>query len=160
MFEWFNKRRKKMARRGKKQKIPMKPLEYPPKIILAWAKAVDGHEKIQEWLAENGYEELAVSVWALKLKQDARDWLMENGFPHLMAMINAAEGNEPALNWLKTHNFQLFYNMALAIDGEKEGFQWIQANATPDIFLLTQAIKKLKDSIEENHNDMHKFGAD
>lgn len=161
MLNWFRKKRGSgITRKGKRHKVPMKPLEYSPKIILAWTKAIEGNEDIQSWLAENGFEELAVSIWALKLKQDARDWLMENGFPHIMAMINAAEGNEPARKWLKTHNFILFYNMALAIDGEKEGYQWIQANSTPDIFLLTQAMKKLKDNIEENHNDIHKFGTD
>jgi len=157
---WFKRKKKQFIGRNKRQKVPMKPLEYPPKIILAWAKAVEGHEGITSWLAENGYEELSIACWAIKLKKDAREWLMDNGFPHIMAMINAAEGNEQARNWLLTHNFQLFYHMALAIDGEKEGFQWIQQNATPDIFILTQAIKKVKDGIEENHNDIHKFGTD
>jgi hypothetical protein len=156
MWNFF--KRKKNEFKAKRQKVAMNPLEYSPKIILAWAKAIDGHENIREWLAKNGYEELAVSCWAIRLKNDARDWLMENGFPHLMAMINAAEGNEQARDWLKKHGFTMLYNLGLAGDGEQEGFAWLKQHCTPDLFILAQTIRKVKDQIEERHNDVHSFG--
>jgi hypothetical protein len=156
MWNFFNRNKNKF--RTGRQKVAMNPLEYPPKIILAWAKAIEGHEEIREWLAKNGYEELAVACWAIRLKNDARDWLMQNGFPHLMAMINATEGNEQARDWLKKHGFTMLYNLGLAGDGEQEGFAWIQKNCTPDIFILAQTIRKVKDQIEERHNDVHRFG--
>jgi hypothetical protein len=155
---WNFLKRKKNNFRINPQKVAMNPLEYPPKIILAWAKAIEGHEEIREWLAKNGYEELAVACWAIRLKNDARDWLMQNGFPHLMAMINATEGNEQARDWLKKHGFTMLYNLGLAGDGEQEGFAWIQKNCTPDIFILAQTMRKVKDQIEERHNDVHRFG--
>jgi hypothetical protein len=156
MWKFFQRKGKQM--RGKRTKVPMNPLEYPPKIILAWAKAIEGHDEIRDWLAKNGYEELAVACWAIRLNTDSRDWLMENGFPHLMAMINAAEGNEQARIWLEKHGFTMLYNLGLAGDGEQEGFAWIQKNCTPDIFILAQTIRKIKDEIEERHNDVHSFG--
>ncbi len=97
---------------------------------------------------------------AIYLKNDARDWLMNNGYAHLMAMINAAEGKVQAQNWLKSNGFDQLYHMALSIDGERESWDWLGKNVPVDIFLLTKAIKKIKDGIEENHNDVHSFGKD
>lgn len=141
-------------------KTKVKPLNYSPKIILGWAKAIEGNKEILEWLTKNGYEELTIACWAIRLQNDARTWLIENGYAHLMAFIHASEGDEKAIKWLKNNRFDLLYNMALAIDGENENFIWVRKNATPDIFLLTQTIKKVKDDIEYNHNNVHSFGVD
>ena len=73
---------------------------------------------------------------------------------------NAAEGNESAQKWLLSHQFGLLYHMAMAIEDERESVMWIAKNATQDIFLLTKTIKKVKDNIEENHNDIHSFRKD
>lgn len=153
----FNSSKKKYT---KPVKISVKPFEYHPKIILAWAKAVEGNQDLLNYLIDNDFKELVMATYAIQLKDKARDWLMDNGYPHVMAMINAAEGNEEALNWLKKNNFNLFYNMALAIEGENEGFIWIRRNASPEIFILTNSIKKVKDEIEEYNNDLHKRSTD
>lgn len=138
----------------------IKSIDYPAKIILAWAKAIEGHQDLLKWLNENGYEELVMATYAIKLKQEAREWLTQNGYAHLMAFINAAEGNEKALKWLYAHQFHLLYYMALAIEDDQEAWKWLKTKSTQDIFLLTITIKRIKDQIEENHNDVHSFGKD
>lgn len=143
-----------------KAKVEFATLNYPSKIILAWVKALEGNSDLSKFLLENGYEELFHTTNAIKLKQEARDWLMNNGYPHLMAMVNAAEGNESAQRWLQVHGFELLFHVALAVDDEMESFAWLKANSSPDIFLLARTIKKLKDQIEFNHNDMYSFGKD
>lgn len=140
--------------------VPMKNLDYSPKIILAWCKALEGDHDFAAFLLNNGYEELFYATQAIRLKQEARDWLMENGYPHLMAMINAAEGNESALNWLKIHDFEILYHIAEAVESQMDSFAWLKANATEDLFLLAKTIKTVKDDIEFNHNDIHSFGKD
>lgn len=155
---FFNNNPKK--RYKKPVKVGIKPFTYHPKIILAWAKAIDGNNELLKYLIDNDLNELAMATYAIKLKDEAREWLMNNGYPHVMAMINAAEGNEDALDWLKKNKFDLFYNMARAIDGENEGLIWIRKNATPDIFILTTSIRKVKDEIEEFNNDLHKRSTD
>lgn len=144
----------------KKANITHAQLDYPPKIILAWCKALEGNSEISLYLLENGYEELFHTTNALLLKQQARDWLMQNGYPHLMAMVNAAEGNESALHWLEVHKFTLLYHVANGVEGEMSSFGWLKEHADPTIFLLTRTIKKIKDQIEFNHNDMYSFGKD
>jgi hypothetical protein len=134
-----------------------KALDYHPKVLLAWAKAIEGNTQLLLWLKENDFPELAMATHAIYLRDDARNWLLNNGFPHLMAMINAAEGNESAQNWLKLHGFELLYHIALAVEDEQTSWKWLGENTTPDIFILTQTIKKVKDSIEEHHNDVHSF---
>lgn len=152
--------KKKNSKSQALEKADVKDITYPAKIILAWAKALEGHSNITEWLLENGYKELVMTNSAIRLKDEARDWLLKNGFPHLMAMVNASEGNKQAQNWLLKHGFLSLYHMALAIEDERESWDWLSKNVPVDIFLLTQTIKKVKDQIEENHNDIHSFGKD
>jgi hypothetical protein len=161
MFNFFKK--KKETNSVKAQKVVAKSFSYHPKIILAWAKAIEGDEKFLTYLNENGFKELVMATHALQLSDKAREWLMENGYPHVMAMINAAEGNAQALAWLKKNDFLVFCHMALAIDHENEpsasdptGFYWLKKYATPDIFILTEAIQKMKDEIEADNADIHK----
>lgn len=146
--------------KGRPLKFTAPPFDYHPKIILAWAKGIEGNSQLLDYLYENGYKELVMATHAIRLKDEAVDWLMKNGYPHFMAMINAAEGNQQALEWLKKNNFLLFYNMALAIESEDEGFKWINQNSTQEIFYLTKCIKTVKEEIERGHNDYHKYSAD
>jgi hypothetical protein len=159
MFNLFNKKEKKTIIEPI-QKLEVKNIDYHPKVILAWAKALEGHAEIATWLNENGYEELVIANAAINLKNEARTWLMQNGYPHLMAMIHGAEGDLKAQKWLLANNFELLYFIAMAVENEQEAWNWIKQNATQDIFLLTQTIKKVKDKIEETHNDIHSFGKD
>lgn len=144
----------------KKANIEFSQLNYPPKIILAWVKALEGNTELNKFLFDNGYEELFHTTNALMLNQKARDWLMKNGYPHLMALVNGAEGNESAQHWLQVHGFELLYHVARGADGEMEDYGWLKANADETLFLLTRTIKKMKDQIEFNHNDMYSFGKD
>lgn len=159
MSSWFKKNKRKVEIE-KTQKTTLKPLDYHPKIILAWAKAIDGNDDLVLWLKNNGFEELAMATYAIYLRQEARIWLQSNGYAHILAFINAAEGNESAQKWLLTHDFEVLYHMSLAIEDEQESWSWLGVNVTPDLFLLTQTIKKVKDKIEENHNDVHSFRKD
>ena len=144
----------------KRSKIEFAQLNYPPKILLAWVKAMEGNSDLGKFLLDNGYEELFYLTHALQLKQEARDWLMKNGYPHLMAMVNAAEGNQSALHWLEVHGFELLYHVADAVEGEMESFDWLKIHSSELIFGVTKTIKRMKDDIEFNHNDMHSFGRD
>ena len=143
-----------------KANIQFATLNYDPKIMMALVKELEGEHDFGIWLLNNGYPELYHMAQAIKLKQEARNWLMENGYPHLMAMVNASEGNESAQHWLKVHGFELLYHVALGVEGEMESFAWLKAHSTEMVFLLTRTIKKLKDEIEFNHNDMYSFGKD
>jgi len=156
MASWF----KKKVKSSNIEKVEFKPIDYPAKIILAWCKAIDRNTDILQWLKENGYQELVMATYAIYLREDARVWLQKNGYTHLMAMINAAEGNEPAQKWLLRNNFETLYHIAMAVESEMESFDWLGKNAPADIFLLAQTIKKVKDQIEENHNDVHSFRKD
>ena len=165
MLSFFKKKKSKKINIHETKKIKTKSFSYHPKIILAWAKSIDGEEKFLDYLKDNGFKELVMATHAILLKDKARDWLMENGYPHVMAMINGAEGNEQALSWLKMNDFMVFYHIALAVDHQSElsvanptGFYWLKKYATHDIFLLTEVIQRVKDEIEDDNRDVHKRG--
>lgn len=153
------KRKKEKNPEERPQNLRAELKVYPNKIILAWAKSLEGNKDITQWLLENGYEELVQFNQAVYLKQVARNWLMENGFPHLMAYLNAAEGNEKAQSWLKLNGFTDLYHSALAVEGEKEGWDYMNQKGDQELFLFSQILKNIKDKIEERHNDIHSFGS-
>ena len=157
---WFKKKVKQTEQQVTPQRVEVFAFEYPAKVILAWAKAIEGDAKFLAFLKNNGFEELAIATHAIYLETDARDWLTNSGFAHLMAMIHGAEGNEKAQKWLLTNKFTLLYHMARAIDHEEEDIQWIKMNAPVEFQLLTRSIQIVKDRIEENHNDIHSFNKD
>jgi len=160
VFKRFKRKKTRKINPDDTASSEIKEINYPPKIIIAWCKAIEGNDEFLIWLKDNGYQELFMATYAIVLKEEARDWLQENGYPHLMAMINAAEGNESAQKWLLVHDFEILYHIAMAIEDEQSSWEWIGKNAPADLFILAKTIKKVKDGIEENHNDIHSFGKD
>lgn len=159
MLSWLKKKKREIIA-TELSSTPLKRIDYPAKIIVAWSKAIEGNDDIMLWLKENGYMELFMATYAIYLKDEARNWLQENGYAHLLAMINAAEGNESAQKWLLVHDFEILYHIAMAVEDEPSSFEWLGKNAPADLFILAKTIKKIKDKIEENHNDIHSFRTD
>lgn len=159
MLNWFKKKKREIVA-SELSKTQLKRIDYPGKIIIAWSKAIEGSDEFMMWLKENGYEELVMATYAIYLKDEARNWLQDNGYAHLLAMINAAEGNESAQQWLLVHDFEILYHIAMAVESEDSSWQWLGRNAPVDLFILAKSIKKIKDQIEENHNDIHSFRQD
>ncbi|MDB4516987.1 hypothetical protein N9089_05240 [Crocinitomicaceae bacterium] len=159
MRNWFKRKKREIIAADLSQ-TKLHRIDYHPKIIVAWAKAIEGDDEFMIWLKENGFEELTMATFAIYLRDDARNWLQDNGYAHLLAMINAAEGNESAQKWLITHDFEILYHIALAVEDDENSWAWLGQNAPVDIFLLAKSIKKVKDQIEENHNDIHTFRKD
>ena len=156
----FNRNKKKQKIEEEKSNVKLRPINYSNMVILAWAKAIDGDVELQKWLKENNYEELVHVVYAIKLKEDSREWLMENGYAHLMAMINACEGNPNAQNWLLGHQFHNLYHVARAADHEHLSWKWLAKNKRTQLAILAKSIQRVKDNIEERHNDIHSINKD
>ncbi len=156
----FEKETKQKTSELKKSVIDYAHLNYPPKILLAWIKAIEGNKDLELYLLDNGWEELFYLNQAMKLKDEARNWLLVNGFPHLLAFVNASEGNESAQKWLQVHGFETLFHTALAIEGENLSYAWLKSNTNELIFGIASTYKKMKDTIEFNHNDMYSIGKD
>ena len=160
---WFKKNKKSKEKTSEKEsltKVPLRPIQYSNMVILAWAKAVEGNQDLQKWLVENGYEELVHFSFAIRLKEDSRVWLMDNGYAHLMAMINGCEGNVHAQKWLLEFGFHNLYHVARAIDYEQDSWKWLAIKKRNQLAILAKSIQKVKDKIEETHNDIHSMNKD
>lgn len=152
----FWKKKKKVE--GFKGKTVLKPLKYSPKILIAWGEAISGNQDILDWfMANEEFRELGIAVHALKLDDESRDWLVQNGFAHLLAMINGIEGNKDALRWLDQNNMLVLKRVAMAADGDEDAMEWLSHNGHIEFTMIAKKIKKLKDDIEEEHNDVHKI---
>ncbi len=134
----------------------LKPISYPPKILVAWKEALSRNRDIRDWLIKNGYKELGMFCFALNNDQKAKQWLLDNGYAHLLATINAAEGDETAMIWLKTGKFDFLYHIARSIEGYEDSKFWLK---TKDKLLLAIALQMelVKDEIDMNNNDPHKI---
>ena len=132
---------------------------YPAKILLAWGEAISGNAEIRTWLIKNGYPELGIFVFALHLKADARKWLMENGHPHLMAVIRGIEDDEKALDWLDANNMHVLRKVAEA-GGDEEAFRWLLEQGHRELAMLGLKMWSIKMTIEDDHNDPHKYSAE
>jgi hypothetical protein len=117
MWSWFKRSKNKGLQ---VEEIALKSINFPAKIILLWAKAIEGDKEVQLWLRENGYQALFHATNAIYLIEPSRNWLMENGYAHLMAMINASEGLVTAQEWLAKHNMELLFHVGRAVDHEQE----------------------------------------
>ena len=135
----------------------LKPLNYPPKVLVAWGEAVSGNAKIRDWLTRNGYPELGIFVFALNNKDDARKWLIENGYAHLFAMINGGEGNNKAIKWLIIQGYEILAHMALFIDREDDSLEWLIENDHKMFAFLAQKMRIVKDAIAEGNSDPHRI---
>ncbi|MEJ6638075.1 MAG: hypothetical protein QNL10_06560 [Crocinitomicaceae bacterium] len=163
MAGFFKRNKKSKPKAEKKEpenKVPLRPIQYSNMVILAWAKAVDGNKDLQQWLVDNGYEELVHTTYAIRLKEESRAWLMDNGYAHLMAMINGCEGNAHAQKWLLDYKFYNLYHVARAIDYEQDSWKWLAIKKRPQLAILAKSIQRVKDDIEERHNDIHSMNKD
>ena len=130
---------------------------YSIKILIAWGEAISGNATIRDWLIKNDFQELGLFCFALRNNEEARKWLFDAGFPQFMALINGGEGNTQALQWLFDNGFEDFYYMALAIDNDEKGEKWVLKNMSKEIILLTQKIRFVKNRIDADNNDFHRF---
>lgn len=134
-----------------------KGLVYDIKVLLAWGESIDGNDKFTQWLTKNGYAELGLFYYALRNEPRSREWLMKNGFPHLLALINGIEGNEKALLWLKQNGYALLHEMALIGDGDEEAFRRLVKADLKVFAMLAKKMQAVKDKIEDNKSDFHRF---
>jgi len=124
-------------------------LSYPSLVILAWAKAVEGHANLHNWLQENGYPELWMATQAIRLHDPARQWLLKNGYPELMAMISAAEGDEKAQKWLQQFGYDVLYHIAMAVEHEQESWFWLRKNTSPELIILAKSIRSSRTALRK-----------
>lgn len=126
-------------------------MEYPAKVLLAWGEAISGNPGLRDWLMKNGYPELGIFTFALRLRKEAREWLLKNGHPHLLALITGVEGDEGALKWLADHGMHTLLHMARAGDGQKDSMKWLLEHGHKELAVISMKINEVKKGIDDEH---------
>lgn len=132
----------------------MKATAYPIKILVAWGEAIDGNQKLRDWLIKNKYEELGMFCFALRNDSKSQTWLVKKGYPHFVALIKAIEGDKKAREWLAKNNFEILYHMSLAADGNVDAKRFLLTHDKV-YAALARKMEKVKDNIEWSNNDIH-----
>ncbi len=141
---------------NKSIKTILKPISYPPKVLIAWKEAIGGNKKIREWLTNNGFKELGLFCFALNNDKKAKKWLFENGYAHLLAIIKGAEGDEIALKWLQKGGFLILFHIARAADSYEESKKWLLKEDKLYAAIALQ-MEIIKDKIDDKNNDPHQI---
>ena len=132
-------------------------MEYPAKVLIAWGEAISGNQPIKDWLAGNGYPELAMACHAVRNHGPSRTWLMEQGYPHLMAMIRRCEGDRSAAGWLRQFGFDYLALVGEGADNQDEAVQVLVQKNQREWAGIALKIRSIKNQIEGEHNSMYKI---
>ena len=132
-------------------------MQYPAKVLLAWGEAISGNKALKDWLAGNGYPELAMSCHAIRNHGPSRTWLMENGHPHLMAMIRGSEGDRQAVGWLRGYGFTYLAWVAEGADNQDEAVKSLLQQDQREWAGIALKIRSVKNQIEGDHNSLYKI---
>jgi hypothetical protein len=100
---------------------------------------------------------LGLFIHALYLQDEARDWLMNNGYQHLMATIRGSEGDGKAIDWLNRFGYAPLAKVAAAGDGDEAAVHWLKSNGHAELAMVAMRIRIVKDRIENDNQDLHKF---
>ncbi|MBM77904.1 MAG: hypothetical protein CL846_05430 [Crocinitomicaceae bacterium] len=140
----------------KKNKVSLKPILYPNKILIAWKEAISGNKEIRNWLMKSKYKELGIFCFALNNDKSSRKWLFNNGYAHLLATIEGTEGKEDALVWLQKNNYMLLFHVARSADSYVESKKWLKQNDKLMLAISLQ-MEYIKDEIEDKNIDPHRI---
>lgn len=132
-------------------------LEYPSKIILAWAEAVKGNSKLRDWLMKNGYPELGIFTHALHNQDESIKWLFDNNHPHLAALAIGATGKPDALAWLRKYDLDILEKVALVADNDEFALHWLVKQGYKEFAHLGLNMRYVKNQIDLDNNDPHKI---
>ncbi|CAG5082377.1 hypothetical protein [Parvicella tangerina] len=139
---------------SKAEPLKMQVTAYPIKILVAWGEAIEGNQKLRNWLIKNNYEELGMFCFALRNDRKAQKWLMKQGYPHFVALIKGIEGDKKAREWLIKNNFEVLYHMSLAADGSVDAKRFL-LSYDKVYAALAKKMERVKDDIEWSNNDIH-----
>ena len=132
-------------------------MQYPAKVLLAWGEAISGNRPLKDWLASNGYPELAMACHAIRNHRPSRTWLMENGHPHLMAMVRGSEGDRQAIQWLHQYGFEFLARVGEGADNNDEAIRALIASEQREWAGIALKIRSIKNQIESDHNSAYKI---
>lgn len=77
-----------------------------------------------------------------------------------MALVRGAEGDINALLWLKKYKFDILEKVARGGDNDDKAINWLVNNNFKDFANLSLRIRAVKNEIENDNQDVHKFNID
>jgi len=140
----------------KPNKIVLKQLEYPSKVLVAWREAIGGNVEFRDFLIRSPYKELGIFCFAILNDKKSRKWLLDNNYGHLLATIEGIEGKDSALVFLKKNGFDLLFHFARSADSWKDSQIWLQKKDKL-LYAISLKIEYVKDEIELRNQDPHKL---
>lgn len=132
-------------------------MQYPAKVLLAWGEAISGNQPLKDWLAGNGYPELAMACHAVRNHRPSRLWLMEHRHEHLMALVRGCEGDRGAVAWLRNYGFTYLAWVAEGADNNDEAIKSLLQREQREWAGISLKIRSVKNQIEGDHNSLYKI---
>ncbi len=130
-------------------------LNYPVKILVAFAETFSGNVELHEWLLRNGYAELAALSSAIRGSEEAFKWLMMNGYPELAALDAAIDENQRAYDWLNHHKHFFLAVLADACNNKPDAIAWLTKNDLQIFLMIATKIRFFRDNQTFDYHKIH-----
>ena len=82
---------------------------------------------------------------------------MKEGHPELMALVMGAEGDEKACVWLRKNGYSKLALIAEGADNNNEAIESLLKQGHKEWVMISMKIRGVKNSIQRDHDDWHKY---
>ena len=111
------------------------------------ADALNGSDRAQQWLQQQGRQELVMLHDAIRFDDDsAMEWLHEYGHDELGLFVTAIDGDPYAVQALFDGKQSRLATTASAVIGDEKSMAYLQKNGMKQWINLVNAIKKCQES--------------
>lgn len=119
-------------------------LKYDVRVLMALKEALAGNQQFFEWMATNGYPELAAFSNMLQDDIEAEQWLVANHFSWLGIISHAIDGDEKSRLWLLHNLTEPNFMFVLACRNDETALRWLLDHQLNVLILLAKEVIDLR----------------
>ncbi|MCQ2274797.1 MAG: hypothetical protein MJZ86_08400 [Bacteroidales bacterium] len=123
-------------------------LKYDVRVLLALQQAISGSAKFFEFLATQGYPELAAFSNFLQDDIEAEQWLVQHNYHWLGLLSHAIDGDSASRDWVRTHLHEANIMFALACRKDDKAISWLRFMKLEILLRLAEEVALLRNKQE------------
>lgn len=123
-------------------------LQYDVRVLLALQQAISGSVKFFQFLATEGFPELAAFSNFLQDDIEAEQWLVQHKFHWLGLLSHAIDGDQASRDWVRTNLHEANLMFALACRKDEKAVSWLKFMHQDMLLRLADEVAMLRNKQE------------
>lgn len=123
-------------------------LKYDVRVLLALQQAISGNVKFFQFLATQGFPELAAFSNFLQDDIEAEQWLVQHHYHWLGIISHAIDGDEASRTWVRTHLHEANIMFVLACRKDDKAISWLKFMRLEILLRLAEEVAQLRNKQE------------